>query len=78
MRRTSRKVETSHPENSRPRSVRLLAPASPNFDPKCYDLACAFLEDVEPREDIETIRRQLAQSIQNTIEGYLSHLDPEE
>jgi hypothetical protein len=48
------------------------------YDPKCYDLACAFLEDVEPREDLERLRDQLAQSIQNTIEGYLSHLDPEE
>jgi hypothetical protein len=51
--------------------------AGMSYDPKCFDLACAFLEDIEPREDIEQIRAQLAQSIQDTIEGYLSCLDPE-
>jgi hypothetical protein len=46
-----------------------------SYDPKCYDLACVFLEDVGPIQNIEKARDQFAQSIQNTIEGFLSHLE---
>lgn len=52
-----------------------------SYDPKCYDLAEAFLEDYAKdlsAEEISKARDELAQCIQTTIEGYLSHLDPED
>ena len=50
-----------------------------SYDPKCYDLAAAFLEDYAKdlsAKQIAEARNALAQCIQTTIEGYLSHLEP--
>lgn len=42
-----------------------------SYDQKCYDLAEAFLED-EPELNTEKNRDELAQAIQDVIEGHLS------
>jgi hypothetical protein len=41
------------------------------FDPKCYDLASAFLED-HPNLFTEDACQQLAQHIQTAIDGWIS------
>ncbi len=45
------------------------------YDPRCYDLACVFLEDGTPPSSIATEARkdELAQLIQATIEDYIAH-----
>lgn len=48
------------------------------YDPKCYDLAVAFLEDYDevlPGAQLKRERHALAQTIQDTIEGFLSLLE---
>jgi hypothetical protein len=44
------------------------------YDSKCYDLAVAFLADT-PDIDNEKTRDQLAQSIQDAIEGEIGFLE---
>lgn len=39
------------------------------YDPKCYDLAASFLDDVPGSTDVH--RRQLAAAIQTTIEDFI-------
>lgn len=46
------------------------------FDPKCYDLACAFLDDCA--NVTEAQRNELAGRIQQTIEDYGQELMDEE
>jgi hypothetical protein len=41
-----------------------------SFDPKCYELATAFLAD-ENTLDTSTNRESLAQEIQDTIENWI-------
>ena len=46
------------------------------FDQKCFDLASSFLEDDEifqklPETRKEVYRKELAQTIQDTVEDYL-------
>lgn len=40
------------------------------YDPKCYELAEAFLED-EPAFNLKANKEELAQEIQTTIENWL-------
>lgn len=41
-----------------------------SYDPACYDVAKAFLED-SPAIDSEPMRERLAQTIQDTIEDFI-------
>ena len=43
-----------------------------SYDPKCYDLAAAFLED-EPELATEKNKCKLAQHIQDTIEDWITY-----
>jgi hypothetical protein len=43
-----------------------------SYDSKCYDLAEAFLED-EPALNTEPRRKELAQIIQDAIEGFIEY-----
>jgi len=43
-----------------------------SYDPKCYDLAKAFLED-HPEKDCETNRGILAENIQREIEDTIEY-----
>ncbi len=45
------------------------------YDPRCYDLACVFLEDDTLPSSITTEAKkdELAQLIQTTIEDYIAY-----
>lgn len=45
------------------------------YDPKCFDLASAFLSDVP--NATEAMKDSLAQEIQRTIEGFLEDIGEE-
>lgn len=40
------------------------------YDPKCYDLAAEFIDDLTPM-DRDKLRDELAEEIQKTIENFL-------
>ena len=46
-------------------------PSTPTYDPRCYDLAALFLEDV-PHLDTNARVLELAALIQSTIEDYIA------
>lgn len=45
--------------------------AKSSYDPKCYELAEAFLEDYIQRSQMDDVADDLAREIQETIESFL-------